>query len=254
MLIRFPAILLCAALLLAGCGAGTSGGDAALRPSAPVASDPKAANHAFLKAMQLSRDGKIADAAPWYRKAAENGHVEAQFVLGTMYRTGRGVKKNTREAAEWYQRAANAGNAWAQFSLGNMRIDGEGVERNFSDGVRLYRLAAGQGHREAQYNLGALYYNGDGVRRDYAEAEKWFVQAASRGDSSAQYALGRMYSTPHEGIPLDRVRAHAWYTLAADGGHRKAVGAARDIYARMSAAERASAGAMARRLAAGVSR
>lgn len=250
---RTAGILLCVLGLLAGCGAGT-GVDTAVRPPDTVDSDPNAANHAFRKAMAFSRDGKIADAAPWYRKAAESGHVEAQFVLGTMYRTGRGVKKDTVLAAQWYQRAANAGNAWAQFSLGNMRVDGEGIERNLPDGVRLYRLAAAQGHREAQYNLGALYYNGDSVRRDYVEAEKWFTEAASRGDTSSQFALGRMYSTPHEGVQLDRVRAHAWFTLAADNGHRKAAGAARDLNARMSVAERASAGAMARRLAAGITR
>ena len=111
-------------------------------------------------------------------------------------------------------------------------------------------LAADQGHREAQYNLGVLYYNGDGVARDYAEAEDWFLRAAANGDVASQFALGRMYSTPHSGVRLDRVRAHAWYTLAATSEHPDAAAAARRLEGKMSAAERASSRAMARRFAA----
>ena len=115
-------------------------------------------------------------------------------------------------------------------------------------------LGVWQGHREAQYNLGALYYNGDGVRRDYASSESWFEQSAMQGDPSSQYALGRMYSVPHEGIRLDRVRAHAWFVIAAEAGHREAAKAAKSLYNKMSAAERASSGATARRLAAEIAR
>lgn len=237
-------------LLLAGCAAG--GGPVAVSPERPESLRPDAeiAGESFRKAVALSRDGRMVDAVRWYRMAAERGHPEAQFILGTMYRTGRGVGQDLSTAAYWYQHASTAGNAWAQFSLGNMHIRGEGLPRNPHEGVRLYRLAAGQGHREAQYNLGALYYNGDGVARDYAEAEDWFSKAAATGDNASQFALGRMYSTPHNGVRLDRVRAHAWYTLAASDDYPGAAAAARGLERKMSAAERASSRAMARRFAA----
>ncbi|UCH73767.1 MAG: sel1 repeat family protein [Rhodospirillales bacterium] len=243
------ALLQCAVLLLAGCAARPD--PAAVSPSRPDTVRPEAeiAGEAFRKAIALSREGRFVDAVPWYRAAAERGHVDAQFMLGTMYRTGRGVSRDDAAAAYWYQQASIAGNAWAQFSLGTMHIRGEGLPPNPHEGVRLYRLAAAQGHREAQYNLGVLYYNGDGVARDYAEAEGWFSKAARNGDPASQFALGRMYSTPHTGVRLDRVRAHAWYTVAAAADYPGAAEAARGLERKMSAAERASSRATARRFA-----
>lgn len=244
------AVVLICVIQIAACAAGY---DPAVEPSKPavlVRPDAEIAGESFRKAIALQREGRMADAVQWYRAAAERGHVDAQFILGTMYRTGRGVSRDYEKAADWYQQAALAGNAWAQFSLGNMHIRGEGLPRNPLEGVRLYRLAAAQGHPEAQYNLGVLYYNGDGVARDYVEAENWFSRAARNGDSSSQFALGRMYSTPHSGVRLDRVRAHAWYTLAADNDYPGAAAAAESLELKMSAAERASSRSMARRFAA----
>lgn len=237
-----------ATLLLAGCASRDGASYVAPEPLVAPRPDVEIAGESFRKAVALSREGRPVDAVQWYREAAERGHVQAQFLLGTMYRTGRGVRKDWTRAAHWYQRASAAGSAWAQFSLGTMHIRGEGLPPNPYEGVRLYRLAADQGHREARYNLGALYYNGHGVARDYTEAEHWFSQAARQDDTESQFALGRMYSTPHTGVRLDRVRAHAWFTVAASSGHPDALAAARALNRKMSAAERASSRAMARRL------
>lgn len=234
--------------LLSGCGAGTR---PVAEPETPV--DPEVAaaiaDESFRKATALSRDGRIADAAPWFERAARHGHVDAQVMLGTMYLVGRGVGKDPVAAAEWYGVAAEAGDPWAQFSLGNMYLEGNGVPRDVKKGIRLERLAAEQGHQGAQYNLGALFYNGDAVARDYAAAANWFERAARQGDTRSQLTLGRIYSTPHDGIPLDRVRAHAWLSLAATGGNEEARTLADRLGRGMSAAERASSRSMVRRLA-----
>lgn len=42
----------------------------------------------------------------WWRKAAENGHAEAQYSLGWMYERGYGVGQDKSEAAKWYHKAA----------------------------------------------------------------------------------------------------------------------------------------------------
>jgi TPR repeat protein len=46
-----------------------------------------------------------------YRKAAEQGNVNAQFWLGLMYRCGKGVQKDDVEAAKWFCMAAEQGQA-----------------------------------------------------------------------------------------------------------------------------------------------
>ena len=44
------------------------------------------------------------------KKKAEAGDSTAQYNLGQMYRTGRGVPKDFAEAVKWYRLAAEQGN------------------------------------------------------------------------------------------------------------------------------------------------
>ncbi len=48
-------------------------------------------------------------AVSWYRRAAEQGYVEAQFSLGVMYGMGFGVSRNPNESLKWYRKAAEQG-------------------------------------------------------------------------------------------------------------------------------------------------
>ena len=47
-----------------------------------------------------------AEAAKWYRRAAEQGEEDGMCCLGFLYETGEGVKQNWREAVKWYRKAA----------------------------------------------------------------------------------------------------------------------------------------------------
>ena len=61
-----------------------------------------------------------AEAAKWYRKAAEQGNSDAQYSLGHMYLFGLGVRQNSRDAASWFLKAAAQGNAKARKRLENI--------------------------------------------------------------------------------------------------------------------------------------
>ena len=56
----------------------------------------------------------------WYRKAAEQGDDDGQFLLGYMYENGKGVAKDMGEAARLYRLAADQGSAAAQSSLSRL--------------------------------------------------------------------------------------------------------------------------------------
>lgn len=60
------------------------------------------------------------DAAGWYRKAAEQGHVESQIKLASILMDGRGVRKNMEEAYIWFSIAESLG-AWDFLSGQNRR-------------------------------------------------------------------------------------------------------------------------------------
>lgn len=49
----------------------------------------------------------------WFTKSANQGHVEAQFVLGEMYYDGHGVKQDDKKALEWFTKACKNGHQTA---------------------------------------------------------------------------------------------------------------------------------------------
>jgi TPR repeat protein len=122
----------------------------------------------------------------WFQKAAVQGLAKAQFSLGAMYSTGRGVLEDDKEAVKWFQKAAVQGNADAQFSLGAMYANGEGVEQDFKEAVKWYQKSADHGNAAGQCYLGLMYLRGQGVLEDYVTAYAWFNISAANGYSNGK--------------------------------------------------------------------
>ncbi len=53
----------------------------------------------------------------WCRKAADQGHDEAQYNLGLCYVNGDGVAKDVAEAEKWFRKAAAQGDELAKAAL-----------------------------------------------------------------------------------------------------------------------------------------
>ncbi|MGB8261911.1 MAG: serine/threonine-protein kinase [Terracidiphilus sp.] len=162
-----------------------------------------------------------AEAARWFRKAAELGDADGQVNLGWMYEMGWGVTQNDAEAARLFRKAAEQGNADGRVNLGLMYEEGLGVAQNHAEAVRWYSMAAEQGDMGGQYNLGQAYFDGIGVSQDYTEAVRWFRKAAEQGNAEAQLRLGRMYDFG-EGVAQNLTEAVRWYRKAAEQGHARA--------------------------------
>ena len=62
--------------------------------------------------------GDYATALREWRPLAEQGHVLAQYKIGTMYSQGVGVRQDYVEATKWLRKAARQGYPEAQFVLG----------------------------------------------------------------------------------------------------------------------------------------
>ena len=112
-----------------------------------------------------------------------------------MHLQGKRIPKDYAEAVTWYRKAAEQGHSEAQFSLGLMYVAGQGVSLDgveaFREALKWYRRAAEQGHSDAQYLLGSYYVDGLGevIPQDWVEAEKWLRKAAEQGDANAQFNL-----------------------------------------------------------------
>lgn len=128
----------------------------------------------------------LALAASWFRKAADLGHVRAQFYMGSAYDGGYGVERDYEEAYAWYRRAAAEGDRDAQSGLGGLYAAGNGVEQDYEKAAAWYRRAAEGGIANAQHQLGLMYLAGRGVEQDYEEAYFWLALGAKEFDEAME--------------------------------------------------------------------
>lgn len=169
--------------------------------------------------LHLEREAHAAaEAAQWYRRAAAQGHREAELRLAQILERGIGVPENPAEARELYVRSARAGVVVAQFNLAVMLEEARGGPRDLEGAAYWYHLAALQGHGRAANNLATMLAKGEGVEADREAAIRWYQVAAQRGVDDALYNLGVLYL--REPNP-DIATAQAWLRLAAAraGGH-----------------------------------
>jgi TPR repeat protein len=156
-------------------------------------------------------------AVEYYRQAADNGHKEAQFVMGTIYENGElaaRISKDAAQAFQWYEKAAIQQEPHAQNALGNLYFNGHGVQKSDNQAFTWYLKAAAQGNADAQNNLGQLYFEGKGVSQSDSEAFKWFQKAAEKNLAEAQYNMG-MVHLAGRGVPKNGTLAFEWFQKAA---------------------------------------
>lgn len=94
-------------------------------------------------------------------RAGQLGSVPAQRELGVSYATGDWAgPKDLAEAARWYRLAAEIYNAESQYDLGFMLLLGEGTTRNTEEGLMWLERAASQEMPTAFRLLADCYGNG----------------------------------------------------------------------------------------------
>lgn len=176
--------------------------------------------------------------------AAETGDTDAQFKVGRAYFNGDGVIADVFEGAKWYRKAAEQGNVNAQWSLANAydyfedkRLGdrlGIGIYECARQSLKWWLMAAEKGHVPSQFKYANKCYNElkgtylsgstttlfpeDERPRYMALALKWALSASLEGDVEAQYLLGMIYD---DGYALGERRledAFVWYSLSAAGG------------------------------------
>ncbi len=167
----------------------------------------------------LGTEKSAAQAAIWYRRAADRGLLDAEVQLAELYEDGDGVPKDDAEAARLYAKAAEHENVEAQYHLGLMYEDGRGVAKNLSKAIDLYRRASDRGNCDAANNLGALFLTGDAGRKDETEAFKLFRSAATYGSAEGQYNLAVMYAAGR-GVMDDPSYSQFWSGRIVTGDRR----------------------------------
>lgn len=191
-----------------------------------VAAGPSLATAAMDAGMQAFQAGNYEQAYNEWQPLAESGDPQAQYMVGVLHDHAYDRPRNYKEAAKWYRRAAEQGHIEAAFSLGFLyynggegEVEGGSIEPDPEKAAPWLRQAAGGGdYPMAAYLLGQMYDEGRGVAENPREACYWTTQAAQSGLAAAQYDAGLLYGRGR-GCERDLVAAYKWFALAAESGY-----------------------------------
>jgi hypothetical protein len=132
--------------------------------------------------------GDYRAAADQWRAPAVAGDADAQFNLGQAYKLGRGVPLDPALAESWFRKAALQGHFQAEDNYG-LALYTAGKK---SDAVPWLEKSVARGEPRTQLVLGTMLFNGDGVARDYPRAYALMTLASQKGLKSASETLAQM--------------------------------------------------------------
>ena len=125
--------------------------------------------------------------AEW-RGPATAGDADAQFNMGQAYKLGRGVPVDLGMAEDWYRKAAQQGHPQAEDNYGLALFQNNKRDQ----AVSWLEKSVARGEPRAQYVLGTMYFNADVVKRDWVRAYALMTRAAAAGLGQATTTLVEM--------------------------------------------------------------
>lgn len=149
--------------------------------AAPALADVKAGVDAWAR-------GDYRKAIAEWRGPAAAGDADAQFNLGQAYKLGRGVPVDLGMAEEWYRKAAQQGHPQAEDNYGLALFQNNKRDQ----AVPWLEKSVARGEPRAQYVLGTMYFNADVVKRDWVRAYALMTRAAAAGLGQATTTLMQM--------------------------------------------------------------
>ena len=171
----------------------------------------------------LYRDGKgttkdLPSAAKCFRIAAEKGNLSAGMEIGKMHYRGEGVKKDDLLAVRFLTPAAEKNHPGAALLLAEICSDEKSPARDEKRALQYFRLAAREGNADALYRCGFLLLNGIGTEKDAAGAAEYLRPAAEQGHAEAAFLCGKI-----EEAARHEKQSAAYYRRAAEAGHSEAI-------------------------------
>jgi len=120
-----------------------------------------------------------------FKNLADLNNFEAQFYLGEMYETGKGVEKNKEFAKSWYSKSAIGGFVKSQTALAILNYD----NGEYQESIRWFRIASENDDAAANGWLGSFYMTGEfdeyGLEQDFELAFSLMQTAVEKGDADS---------------------------------------------------------------------
>ncbi len=147
----------------------------------PATADVKAGVDAWAK-------GDFPRAVGEWRPLAIAGDADAQFNLAQAYKLGRGVPLDPALAESWFRKAAMQGHQQAEDNYG-LALFQAGKK---TDALPWLEKSVARGEPRTQLVLGTMLFNGDGIPRDFPRAYALMTRASASGLQSASQTLAQM--------------------------------------------------------------
>lgn len=147
----------------------------------PAVADVKAGVDAWSR-------GDFTAAVNAWRGAAIAGDADAQFNLAQAYKLGRGVPTDLAMAESWYRKAAAQGHAQAEDNLG-LTLFQEGKK---AEAQPWLEKSVARDERRAELVLGTMLFNGDTITKDWPRAYALVTRASQQGLPQASQTLAQM--------------------------------------------------------------
>lgn len=154
-----------------------------------AASSPQAAPQPVVKqGVEAWERGDFTGAVAKWREPAIAGDADAQFNLGQAYKLGRGVAVDLKQAEDWYRRAALQGHAQAQDNYGLLLYQ----NGKRAEAMPVLKASADRGEPRAQYVYGTELFNGELAPKDWVRAYAMMTRASAAGIPRASESLAQM--------------------------------------------------------------
>jgi uncharacterized protein len=149
---------------------------------------PTASSNPVKEGVEAWGRGDYSNAVKAWRPAAIAGDADAQFNMGQAYKLGRGVSADLLAAEDWYRKSAQQGHLQAEDNLGLVMFQ----NGKRQEAMPLLQKSANRGEPRAQYIYGTALFNGDLVNKDWVRAYAFMTRASAAGLAPASSSLGQM--------------------------------------------------------------
>ena len=141
----------------------------------------------YENAIKANKAGDKKKAQELFMKSADEGNADGQIVLAMMYFG----EKKINLAYKYLEMSANQGNTQAQFLLGSNYANGVGVKQDYKKAIKYLEQANGKGDSKVPLMLGLLYImGGNGIEQDKIKTYQYWNEAAKQGNAQAEKNLG----------------------------------------------------------------
>jgi len=170
--------------------------------------------HYYMKGLSLYRgyDGQAdkKKGCDHFEQSAKLNNSRGQVEYGNCYKFGEGREQDVEKAVYWYKKAADSGETQGQFLLGALYLLHKNYKEYRKEGLDLVTKAWSAKHADAGFLIGVSYYQGIVNQANYSKALEYFQLSGELGSIQSQIVMHEIYTKGLYKQAPDSKKAEFW--------------------------------------------